>query len=42
MLNVGWTKDEVLELIIFLSGYLGFLSTVNALLTAQEVFEARK
>lgn len=39
MLNVGWKKEEVIELIIFLIGYIGFPATVDAIKTAQEVFE---
>lgn len=31
MVNVGWTKDEILELIIFLTGYAGFPSCVDAI-----------
>ncbi|MBX7146856.1 MAG: carboxymuconolactone decarboxylase family protein [Alphaproteobacteria bacterium] len=37
MLNVGWTKDEIIELIIFLSAYAGFPSTVEVLGTLKEV-----
>lgn len=38
MLNVGWTKEEVLELIIFSAGYAGFPSAVEAIHIAAEVF----
>jgi len=31
MLNVGWTKNEVIELIIFLIGYSGFPVCVEAI-----------
>jgi len=41
MLNVGWTKKEVLELIILLIGYVGFPATVDAMKTAHEVFSER-
>jgi 4-carboxymuconolactone decarboxylase len=41
MLNVGWTKKEIVELIIFLIGYIGFPSTVEAIKTMHEVFSAR-
>jgi 4-carboxymuconolactone decarboxylase len=41
MLNVGWTKEEVIELIIFLAGSSGFPSAVEALKVAQEVFDSR-
>ena len=33
MLNVGFKKDEIIELIIFLIGYSGFPRCVEALLT---------
>ena len=39
MLNVGWTKQEILELIIFLSFASGFPTAVEAIFLAQEVFE---
>lgn len=38
MLNVGWTQKEIVELIIFLIGYVGFPSTVEAIKTVCEVF----
>lgn len=41
MLNVGWTQNEIIELVIFLIGYLGFPSTVEAIRTIQEVFSER-
>ena len=41
MLNVGWTKPEIIELIIFLVGYSGFPNAVEAIKTAQEVFNSR-
>lgn len=37
-MNVGWTKKEIIEIIIILSAYAGFPSTVAALYTAEEVF----
>lgn len=40
MLNVGWAKEEIIELIIFLTGYSGFPSAVEAIKLAQEVFNA--
>jgi 4-carboxymuconolactone decarboxylase len=40
MLNVGWTKEEIIELIIFLIGYSGFPTAVEAIKIAQEVFES--
>lgn len=39
MLNVGWTQNEVLELLIFLSSYNGFPTSVGALLMAKEIFD---
>lgn len=30
MLNVGWKKEEIIELFIFLTGYIGFPSAVEA------------
>lgn len=41
MLNVGWTKAEIIELIIFLTGYSGFPNAVEAIKTAKEVFDLR-
>ena len=37
MLNVGWTKNDIIELFIFLTGYVGFPSTVEAFKTLQEI-----
>lgn len=39
MLNVGWKKEEVIELINFLSVYAGFPSCVDALLLLKDVTE---
>ncbi len=39
MLNVGWKKNEIIEIIIFLIPCVGFPSAVNALQAAQEVFD---
>ncbi len=41
MLNVGWTKEEILEVIIFLTGYNGFPTCVLAIQTAHEVFQEK-
>ncbi len=30
MLNVGWKKDEIIELLLFLSSYAGFPTIVDA------------
>ena len=37
MLNVGWTKEEIAEVLILLTGYAGFPSCVEALGTLKEV-----
>lgn len=37
MLNVGWTKNEIIELLIFLVGYIGFPSCVDAITTFQQL-----
>ena len=37
MLNVGWSKEEIIELLIFLVGYAGFPSSVQALTALQEL-----
>lgn len=42
MLNVGWSKQEILELIIFLTGYCGFPTTVDAIKIADEVFNSHE
>ena len=42
MLNVGWTKQEIIEVIIFLIGYSGFPKAVDAIKTAKEVFDSLK
>lgn len=42
MLNVGWTKQEIIEVIIFLVGYSGFPKAVDAIKTAKEVFDLSK
>lgn len=39
MLNVGWTKEEIIELVIFLVGYAGFPSCVDAIATLKQVIE---
>ena len=39
MLNVGWKKEEIIELIIFLIGYIGFPSCVDAIGTFKQVLE---
>jgi 4-carboxymuconolactone decarboxylase len=39
MLNVGWTKQDIIELLIFLVGYVGFPSCVDAILTLKQIVE---
>jgi 4-carboxymuconolactone decarboxylase len=38
MLNVGWTQNEILELIIFLISFVGFPPAVDAIKMAHELF----
>lgn len=39
MLNVGWTKNEIIELLIFLVGFIGFPSCVEAITALQQIIE---
>lgn len=39
MLNVGYTKNEVLEVLIFLIPYIGFPTIVEAMITADTLFK---
>lgn len=39
MLNVGWTKEEVIELLMFLVGYVGFPSCVEAITLFKQTLE---
>lgn len=39
MLNVGWKKEEVNELLIFLVGFIGFPSIVDALGIFKQVLD---
>lgn len=39
MLNVGWTKEEIIEVLIFLVGYKGFPSSVDAILHLKDIVE---
>lgn len=41
MLNVGWTKDELIELVTFLSTYAGFPKIVDVLAVLNEVLKER-
>jgi len=39
MLNVGHSKKDIMELLLFLIPYVGFPSIVDSMVTAQSVFE---
>lgn len=39
LLNVGHTKHEVLELLIYLTPYIGFPAIVDAMITADGLFK---
>jgi 4-carboxymuconolactone decarboxylase len=39
-LNVGWTRDEIVEVIMQMAVYAGFPATLNGLAAAKEVFAA--
>ncbi|MBI5448036.1 MAG: carboxymuconolactone decarboxylase family protein [Gammaproteobacteria bacterium] len=41
MLNVGWNKEEIIELLIFLIGYAGFPSCVEAVTILKQIIEER-
>lgn len=41
MLNVGWTKADITELLIYLVGYVGFPACVEALATLKTILEER-
>ena len=38
-LNVGWTEDEIKEVILQMAIYAGFPAMLNAMFAAQEVFQ---
>lgn len=38
MLRTGWTREQILELIIHMSVYVGFPGSLDALRVAQELF----
>jgi 4-carboxymuconolactone decarboxylase len=40
-LNVGWTRDELLEIAIQILLYSGFSNALNGLQIMKEVFEER-
>lgn len=37
MFNVGWTKEEIIELIIFLTIYAGFPACISALTSLKKI-----
>jgi 4-carboxymuconolactone decarboxylase len=37
-LNVGWSRREIIEALMQLTVYVGFPTAINAVLTAEEVF----
>jgi 4-carboxymuconolactone decarboxylase len=41
MLNVGWTRQEVVEVIMQMAVYGGFPATLNGISAAKEVFKER-
>lgn len=40
-LNVGWTREEVVEIIMQMAVYAGFPAALNGLFSAKEVFAER-
>jgi 4-carboxymuconolactone decarboxylase len=38
-LNVGWTREEIVEVILQMAVYAGFPAALNAIRTAKEVFD---
>ena len=41
MLNIGWTKAEIIEVIIYLTAYAGFPSCVDAMQILKQVLVER-
>ena len=39
MLNVGWKKEDIIELFIFLVGYVGFPACVEAITVFKQIIE---
>lgn len=39
MINVGWTKEDIIELLICLLGYVGFPSCVDAIMNLKQIIE---
>jgi len=40
-LNVGWSREEIIEVIMHMAIYAGFPAALNGMFAAKEVFEAR-
>jgi len=40
-LNVGWTREEIIEVILQMAVYAGFPAALNAIRVAKEVFDNR-
>jgi 4-carboxymuconolactone decarboxylase len=40
-LNVGWTRNEIIEALMQLTVYTGFPTAINSIFVAKEVFDAR-
>lgn len=40
-LNVGWTREEIVEVFVQLTVYAGFPAALNAIFAAKEVFSDR-
>lgn len=41
-LNVGWTREEIIEVIMQMSAYAGFPAALNGLFAAREIFAERE
>ncbi len=41
-LNVGWSREEIIEALMQLAVYAGFPAAINAIFTAKEVFDKRE
>jgi 4-carboxymuconolactone decarboxylase len=42
MLNVGWKKEEIIELLIFLVGYVGFPSCVDSIVILRHILAEKR
>lgn len=41
MINVGWSKAEIIEVLLFLVAYVGFPPIVDSLNIVKEIFESK-